>query len=685
MSDMPPDQLNMQGIDPLQGKRFLVRKRDGRIEEFNEARILLAIESAFKAHHGLGLDDRLPGSAQAAVKHCAEKVVDRTLACAIRGEELEVESIQDMVENQLMLAGHLEIVRRYILYREKRRLARNIREGCGRPFAPIKEAPDSPAAAFSPVSQQLKSIYLQALPKQRSGEKFEDVYRRHLDGCLNEGDYWRFLSSELLEYDSDVMARGLRLERDHQFTAGRLESLREHYLLRENDRCLETPQYFWMRVAMGLALNEEGPREERALVFYEALSSFRFIPSGLILKHAGTRQPTLAEGGAAGSSTLWIEPWRRDFLDSINSKKFWLPDLFMKRVRQQACWRLFDPEETGDLHDCCGGEFERRYLAYEQKAERGAMRFAKRLKAVDTWHEIMTSVTQTGQPWLGFKDAVGLRSPRPHHESAGGPLGAINLATHISETGAGLDVALLRGTVTSAVRMLDNALDLNLFPTSQARLSGLEHRGIALGMVGFQEALDRLNLRFESAAAADFADWSMELISNCAITASADLARERGPFPGYAKSNWSRGILPSDTLGQLSHERGVLVDVTTDMSQDWDSVREMIRRHGVRNCAITAISPLDAPARIAGVTPSLDPVLPDAQTDPKWLIQFAARRQKWIDMGQTLTLRTSEKDIGKLAAIYMQAWEKGIKTIHHLCLEDQPAKRAKTVEAAVMA
>jgi ribonucleoside-diphosphate reductase alpha chain len=381
---------------------------------------------------------------------------------------------------------------------------------------------------------------------------------------------------------------------------------------------------------------------------------------------------------------MWIEPWRRDILESLDSKRLWLPDLFMKRVRQKASWRLFDPDETGDLHDCCGGEFERRYLAYEQKAERGAMRFAQQLKAVDVWHEIVASHTRTGEPWLCFKDAIGLRSPRPHQESADGPVGAINLAAHISETGGGLDVALLRGTIASAMRMLDNAVDLNLYSTRQARQSGLEYRAIGLGMAGFQEALERLHIPFESAAAADFADWSMELISHCAIMASAELARERGPFPAYAESRRSQGILPGDTLARLSQERGVFVDVTAGMSQDWAPVREMIRRHGMRNCATTAISPLDAPARIAGITPSLDPAQADAGDESKWLIQCAARRQKWIDMGETLTLRTSEKNIGKLAEIYMQAWEKGIKTIHHVCLEALPSKKAKTMEAAVM-
>lgn len=681
----PQDQLHMQGIDPLQDKRFPVRKRDGRIEEFNEARILLAIESAFKAQHGLLPDAPLPDSAQAATKFCAEQVVQLVLSRAVRGEELEVERIQDTVEHQLMLAGHLEVARRYILYREKRRIARAERESRAKPSASFKEASASPEAALALVLPELRIIYRQALPKQREGERLEDVYRRHFDGCLNEGDYWRRLSAELLEFDTDRLARGLRLERDQKIAAARLETMRDRYLLREQGRCLETPQYYWMRIAMGLSLNEDRRREERALDFYEALSTFRFIPSDLILSHAGTRQPSLAGGGEVDAPSQWIEPWHRDILDMLDCKSPWMPDLFMKRVRQSAWWCLFDPDETGDLHDCCGREFENRYLAYEQKAERGALRFARRVKAVDLWHDIVASVAQNGQARLGFKDAVALRSPRLDRPSIAGPLGAINLAAHIPEGGGALDLALLRATIASAVRMLDNAVDLSSYPTEQIRRNGLEHRAIGLGVAGFAEALDRLHLTRESKAAADFADWSMELVSCAAISGSAELARERGPFPRYAESKWQDGILPIDTLGQLSQERGLCVDVTADMSQDWASVREKIRHHGMRHGAITAIYLFDNSARIAGLTPSFDSPLAGEEIDPTWQLEIAARRQKWMDQGQTLTIRTSETDPGKLAELYMRAWEKGIQTLNQLRVAAPHAKETRAVEAGVFA
>jgi ribonucleotide reductase alpha subunit len=684
MTFAPQGQLSMQGIDPLQDKWFLVHKRDGRIEEFNEARVLLAIESAFKAHHGLPQDAPLADSAQAAARSCADLVVQRVLSRAVRGEELEVERIQDTVEDQLMLAGHLEVARRYILYREKRRLARVERESRPKPSSSIKETSDLPKTALGSGLAELRNIYRQALPRQRDSEQFEAVYRRQFDGCLNEGDYWRRLTSELLEFDSERLARGLRIERDQQINAASLELLRDRYLLREEGRCLETPQYFWMRIAMGLALNEQTRQEERALEFYEALSTGRFIASDLILRNAGTRQSVLAGGGEAGASGFWVGAWRRDILDVLDWQTPMIPDLFMKRVQQSAAWTLLDRGESSDLEDCYGREFEKRYLAYEQKAKQGALCFSKRIKAVDLWHQIVAAVARSSQNRIGFQDAMGLRPPY-RGQSSVVPLGAINLAAHIPEGGGALDLGLLRATVSSAVRMLDNAVDLNLYPSDLGRLNALDHRAIGLGVAGFQEALDRLHLASESNAAADFADWSMELVSCGAITASAELARERGPFPGYAESHWRDGIVPIDTLAQLSQERGLLVDVTADVSQDWASVREKVRSYGMRNGATTAIAALETPVRMAGLTPSIETPRGDAEIDAKWLIECAARRQKWIDLGQALTIRTSEREPAKMVEHYMQAWEKGLQTVRVDCLATSNAREKRAVEAGVQA
>jgi ribonucleotide reductase alpha subunit len=730
MIDLPQEQLHMQGVDPLLGKRFRVRKRDGRVEEFNEARILLALESAFKAHRGLSPEEALPEAAQPDVKYCADRVVERVLGRAVKGEELEIEGIQDAVEEQLMADGHHEVARRYILYREERRRARGERES--RAKSPLTAKPARPgpvAAAVAPgedraraeralAQGRLRSIYGQALPKARPGEKLEEVQRRHFDGYLNEGEYLRTLAAELLEFDWRGLARGLHPERDELFTAAGLDALSDLYLAQENGRRLEAPQYFWMRIAMGLALNEKGGADARALEFYEVLSSFRFVPSDAISRHAGRPHPQLSTGHEAacdpehgqpppeGAACSWLEPWHRDIWEFLArprpggaptgqplNKGLWVPDLFMKRVREHGPWMLFDPSEVECLWRHHGTEFEARYLECEQKAAQGALRFLRRVNAGDLWREILASLQQTGQPWLGFKDAVNTRSAQDHRglvcgggmggdillnaapgEGTACPLGAVNLAAHVRAPGAGLDVTLLQNTITSAVRMLDNALDLSSYPAAQARAACLEHRPIGLGVAGFAEALDRLQLRPGSAAAAEFADWSMELVSYFAILASAELAGERGPYASYAGSKWSRGLLPADTLGLLSNARGLPVDVNNAVAQDWEPVRALIRRNGMRHCATTAVASCPGPALVAGLAPTPG----GGETDPQWLIECAARRQKWIDMGHTLDLAVAEGDLGKISYLYMRAWEKGLKTTRQLRLVAAPQEHPVT-------
>ncbi len=715
------EQLHMQGLDPLQGRNFRVHKRDGRVEEFNEARILLALESAFRAHLGLSPETPLPDAVQSAVKTCANHVVERVLTRAINGEELEVERIQDAAEEQLMAEGHLEVARRYILYREERRRARAARELRAKPplsNIQTRPAPKVPAAAPPPdrppgdglaAQERLRSIYAQALPKPRPGEKIDELHRRHFDCFLNEGEYLRSFAAELLEFDSERLARGLRPERDERFTAAGLEALHDLYLAHENGRRIETPQYFWMRIALGLAFNEAEPRETRALEFYDVLSTFRFIASDSILRHAATPRPEPGPGRDAASA--WdsepatqppggpsrLEPWHRDILEVLArpgpggadsgrelNKGLWVPDLFMKRLRQQGHWTLFDPGEADGLHGCHGAPFEARYLEYEQKAARGGLRFSRRVNAAELWGGILASLLETGRPRLVFKDAVKTRSAQDNSGPGGGilpdaspneaaacPLGAVNLAAHLTERGAALDVALLQSTVAAAVRLLDNVLDLSSFP------SGPELRPIGLGVAGFAEALDRLQLPPGSAAAADFADWSMELVSYFAVLASAELAGERGPYPGYAGSKWSRGLLPIDTLALLSSERGLRLDLDPSVSQYWEPVRALIRRNGMRHCATTAVVSLPGPARVAGLAPGWG----GAQADPLWLIECAARRQKWIDMGHVLDLPAPERDLAKISDLCMRAWEKGLKTIDQL-LPAAPLQEPAGLKAA---
>jgi ribonucleotide reductase alpha subunit len=672
---MTHDQLQMHEIDPLLGRRFLVRKRDGRLAEFNEARILLAIESAFKAHHGVGQNDPLPEAAQSAVKTCADKVVEQVLSRAVRGEELEVERIQDAVENQLMLAGHLEVVRCYILYRDLRRRTRTERDARADDSVRNKEivTPAAPRPGEEvAASTRLMSIYGQALPKSRAGEATGNVGRRHFDCYLNEGDYLRCLTPALLDFESELLARGLRWERDAQLAPAGLEMLYDRFLAHENGRRFETPQYFWMRIAMGLALAERTAAEAHALRFYEALSNLRFIPSEAILSHAGTPHPALigfeeAPGDGDGDR---LEIWHRNVLDLLEepsadfNKGLWIPDLFMKRLQQHGQWTLLDPAEAAELNHCHGAVFESRYRDYELKAGRGQIGFARQTSALDLWQGVMESTLKTGQPGIVFKDAVHMCAPQFRDQACSGigrtrPSGAVNLAAHVREGGLGLDVGLLRETITAAVRMLDNAIEVSAYSSDRMRAASFENRAIGLGIVGFDETLARLQISPGSAAAADFADWSAELVSHCAILASAQLARERGLFPGYAGSRWSDGILPMDALTLLSKERGLAVNLSASASQDWEPVREMIRTHGLRNGVIMTTDPLNAPAKIAGVAPA--PA--DTEGDLLLSIECAARRQKWSDVDQTLTLQM-RNDTTDPGFLHMQAWEKGISRIH---------------------
>ncbi|MGA2540869.1 MAG: ribonucleoside-diphosphate reductase subunit alpha [Verrucomicrobiota bacterium] len=851
-------QLKMIGIDPVEETRFLVCKRDGSREDFNDARIFMAIECAFKAVHGIGPDEPLPEELLAATAKTADAVAERVLSAAIKGQPLEVERIQDVVEEQLMRDGHWRVARSYILYREERRRARAEREKSAPPVQPTSEppvgAPDPPPPDMGPSclktwaaaacrgledrcsieelaqeawrqAQQgagtlekamelaadsrltvdpaydkvaarlrLSSIYRQALPQWEEGAEVETVCRRSFSDFIQDGIHLELLAPEMADFDLASLAGGLQLKRDAQFSAAGLGVLADDFLLRDKGRCRETPQYFWMRLAMGLALRESPQAGERALEFYEALSSFAFVPSAPLLFNAGTPQPLLAacytatgwhdlehittqQGGRmgrrihAGLTCSWLEPWHISMSDFLArprpgeepwqhdlNKGGWIPDLFMRRVKEAGRWPLFDPQEVPDLHRLFGAAFEARFLQYEARAARGEIKESRQVAALELWREMLASLAGTGQPWLAFKDAANVRSLQDQaevvrsaqlgagtllHTPAVCSLGAINLAAHVDEKG--LDAARLGRTVATAMRMLDNALDLSACPSPALQAAGREQRAIGLGITGFQEALYQLRLPYGSAAAAEFADRSMELISHAAILASTALAQERGPFPAYAGSKWSSGLLPADTLASLEEQRGRPVTVDRSGCLDWTLVRESINRHGMRNCAVTAIGPALEGSWIAGVTPSIEPAarawfgegpsgapmawnlhlvedlrrlhlwddamrrqlrqnehsiqrikrIPHAlrkiyrtafEIEPRWLIECAARRQKWIDLGQTLNLYAPDSRLDSISDIYMLAWEKGLKTTNRLRVsEASPPKETRRKSAPVEA
>jgi ribonucleoside-diphosphate reductase alpha chain len=837
-------QLKMIGVDPREETRFLVRKRDGRNEDFNEARIFMAIECAFKAVHGILPEHSLPDAMNTAVFKTADAVAERVLSGAIKGQPLEVERIQDVVEEELMRDGHWQVARSYILYRDMRRRARLERDKHAAqpqplpaPGTPERTPPATTRSCFAtwaaeacrgledrcPVEDLaaealrreqggvkdlekamelaadsrltadpaygtvaarllLRGIYRDALPQWAEGAEIEPLCRRSFSQYIREGVYLRLLAPEMSDFNLEFLAAGLRPERDAQFSAAGLRLLSADFLLREKDRRLETPQYFWMRLAMGLALREGAQADERTLEFYEALSSFAFVPSAPVLFSAGTPQPLLAAcytatgwndlehvtahpGGRmservrAGLTCSWLEPWHVSMTDFLArprpgeepwqqdlNKGAWVSDLFMRRVREAGLWTLFDAQEVPDLHPLFGAAFEKHFLEYEARAARGEMKEFRQIPALDLWREMLASLAQTGQPWLAFKDAANLRSlqdragtVRSAQLGAGTllrtpavcSLGAINLAAHIDENG--LDAARLGRTVSAAMRMLDNALDVSAYPSPALEAAAREQRAAGLGITGFQEALYQLRLGYGSAAAADFAGRSMEMVAWYAILESTALARERGPCPAYAGSKWSDGLLPADTLAFLDAERGRPVPVDRSAALDWAFVRESIQRRGMRNIAVTAIGPAREGSWLAGVTPSIEPAaravfgegaggargawnqhlvedlrrlnLWDAamreellrsehslqsieripktlreiyltafEIEPRQLIQCAARRQKWIDLGQSLTLYAPNARLETLSEIYLLAWEHGLITTNRLRVPDAPSR-----------
>ena len=422
----------------------------------------------------------------------------------------------------------------------------------------------------------------------------------------------------------------------------------------------------------------------------------------------------------------------------------WIPDLFMKRVTDDGDWTLFSPNEVPDLHDLYGKAFEMRYEAYEEQTRTGELTLFKTIKARDLWRKMLSMLFETGHPWLTFKDSCNLRSPQQHvgvvhssnlcteitlntgaEEIAVCNLGSVNLAQHVVD--GELDLKKLKKTVRTAVRMLDNVIDINYYSVPQARASNMRHRPVGLGIMGFQDALYKLRLPYGSDAAVEFADRSMEAVSYFAIEASSKLASKRGAYATFSGSLWSRGILPIDSLKLLRNERGkVYLEADLSASMDWEALRGQVQINGMRNSNVLAIAPTATIANITGVSQSIEPTyqnlhvksnlsgeftvvnpymvrdlkrlglwdnvmvadlkyydgslkamdrIPDDlkalyatafEVEPRWLVDAASRRQKWIDQSQSLNLYIAEASGKKLDVTYRMAWLRGLKTTYYL-------------------
>ena len=477
------------------------------------------------------------------------------------------------------------------------------------------------------------------------------------------------------------------------------------------------------------------------------------------LKVANDTAIAVNQGGKRkGAVCGYLETWHIDIEEFLDLRKNtgddrrrthdmntanWMPDLFLERVEANADWTLFSPDEVPDLHDLYGAPFAERYAFYEAKAQRGDLKITRTVRAQDLWRKILAMLFETGHPWIAFKDSCNLRSPQQHagvvhssnlcteitlntnqREIAVCNLGSVNLANHVTKDG--IDAAHLEKTVKTAIRMLDNVIDINMYTVPEARNSNLRHRPVGLGIMGYQDALYILRIPFASDAGARFADESMELVSYHAISASADLAAERGRYATFEGSLWSRGILPIDSLDLLQKNRKHELKLDRSAQLDWSGLRERVKTTGMRNSNTMAIAPTATISNICGVTQSIEPTYQNLfvksnmsgdftvvnpflvrdlkerglwdqvmvsdlkyfdgslgmidrvhedlkqlyatsfEIEPTWLIQAAARRQKWIDQAQSLNLYIAEASGKKLDALYREAWQSGLKTTYYL-------------------
>ena len=659
--------------------------------------------------------------------------------------------------------------------------------------------------------------------------EMHDFYAPALKAYIDKGIALELLSPTLRSFDLPRLGAAIDANRDLQFTYLGLQTLYDRYFIHSNETRFELPQVFFMRVAMGLAAEEED-KNGRAIEFYNLISSFDYMCSTPTLFNAGTLRPQLSScylttipddlhgiygaiqdnamlskwagglgndwtqvralgsyikgtngksqgivpflkvvndtavavnqgGKRKGAVCSYLETWHLDVEEFVELRKNtgddrrrthdmntanWVPDLFMKRVFENQSWTLFSPNDVPDLHDLYGAAFDARYEEYERQADSGELKLYKRVQAIDLWRKMLGMLFETGHPWVTFKDPCNLRSPQQHvgvvhssnlcteitlntsaEEIAVCNLGSVNLANHVGADG--LDNDKLQQTINTAVRMLDNVIDINYYSVPQARTSNLRHRPVGMGVMGFQDALYKQHLSYGSDAAVEFADRSMETISYHAIKASSQLAKERGSYASFEGSLWSRGVLPIDSIKILRENRGdKYIEVDESQTLDWDSLRETVKTQGMRNSNVMAIAPTATIANITGVSQSIEPTYQNLfvksnlsgeftvvnpylvhdlkqrklwdsvmvndlkyfegsvqkidripadlkaiyatafEVEPRWIVDAASRRQKWLDQAQSLNLYINNADGKKLDVTYRMAWYRGLKTTYYL-------------------
>ncbi|HEX6708195.1 MAG TPA: ribonucleoside-diphosphate reductase subunit alpha [Albitalea sp.] len=886
---------------------YQIIRRNGAVVSFEPNKIAVALMKAFLAVHGT--QGAASASVRETVDGLTETVVRALLRSRPGGGTFHIEDVQDQVELGLMRGGHHEVARAYVLYRERRsqerakqgqapmaaepalhvvdrgqrvpldlrRLQTLIESACEGLGADVKPDPilaETKRNLYGgvPIEEVHKAAILAArtliekdpgytratarlllhtIRKEILGEEVlqQDMqarYGEYFPAFIKKGVQAELLDEKLLQYDMAKLGAALKAERDLQFDYLGLQTLYDRYFLHVNDVRIEMPQAFYMRVAMGLALNEID-REARAIEFYEVLSTFDFMSSTPTLFNSGTHRSQLSScylttvaddldgiyealkenallskfagglgndwtnvralgshikgtngksqgvvpflkvvndtavavnqgGKRKGAVCAYLESWHLDIEEFLELRKNtgddrrrthdmntanWIPDLFMKRVMEGGDWTLFSPSTCPDLHDKFGQAFEQAYVGYEDKVARGEIKLFKKMAAKDLWRKMLSMLFETGHPWITFKDACNVRSPQQHvgvvHSSnlcteitlntsdteiAVCNLGSVNLVHHVKD--GQIDHAKLKKTVATAMRMLDNVIDINYYAVKKARDSNLKHRPVGLGIMGFQDSLHELRIPYASQEAVEFADRSMEAVCYHAYWASTELAQERGRYSSYRGSLWDRGILPMDSLDLLAQQRGGYVDVDRSAAMDWDALRQRIQQHGMRNSNCVAIAPTATISNIIGVSASIEPSfgnlsvksnlsgeftvineylvrdlkklglwddvmvmdlkhfdgslrridrVPEElkqlyatafEVETEWLVEAASRRQKWIDQAQSLNIYMAGASGKKLDETYKLAWTRGLKTTYYLRTIGATHAEKSTVKAGSM-
>jgi ribonucleoside-diphosphate reductase alpha chain len=883
---------------------YQIIRRNGAVVPFEPNKIAIAMMKAFLAVHGT--QGAASASVRETVDVLTQGVIRAMVRSRPGGGTFHIEDVQDQVELGLMRGGHHEIARAYVLYRERRTQERSKQVEHDTPAAPALHVLDNgervaldlnelkgliesacenlgdsitaapiqaetmrnlydgvpldevykasilaartliekdPDYTFATARLLLHTIFKEIIGREVMPVDRATAYADYFPQFIKKGVENELLDEKLLQYDLPRLGAALKAERDNQFDYLGLQTLYDRYFLHVRKARIELPQAFFMRVAMGLSLNEID-REARAIEFYEVLSSFDFMSSTPTLFNAGTLRSQLSScylttvpddldgiyesikenallskfagglgndwtrvralgshikgtngesqgvvpflkvvndtavavnqgGKRKGAVCTYLETWHLDIEEFLELRKNtgddrrrthdmntanWIPDLFMRRVMEKGTWTLFSPSNVPDLHDLFGADFEKAYVAYEEKAARGEIKPARTMQASDLWRKMLTMLFETGHPWITFKDACNVRSPQQHAgvvhssnlcteitlntsdtETAVCNLGSVNLLQHLKD--GKVDQEKLKKTISTAMRMLDNVIDINYYAVKKARDSNLRHRPVGLGLMGFQDALYELRIPYASQEAVQFADESMEAICYHAYWASTDLARERGKYSSYKGSLWDKGILPIDTLDLLEKARGGYVEVDRSATLDWDALRAKIKADGMRNSNCVAIAPTATISNIIGVDASIEPCFGNLsvksnlsgeftvinhylvrdlkrlglwddvmvmdlkhfdgslrpidrvpqdvkalyatafEVETTWLVEAAARRQKWIDQAQSLNIYMAGASGKKLDDTYKLAWLRGLKTTYYLRTQSATHAEKSTVQS----